>query len=584
MRTDSTDPKTDPELQQMKKEIAKHRSAIRNAPKFRLKFFGEKASLLMNPKQRQPLMLDDIQYLLMSALLGSNSPYKPDRWCVLEKANKVTHTVILVIEGITSYSFMSNESQFVKTKAIFEHQLEVVLPKYQKNRIIEELSCVPLTQSHKEKLIKEYGSLEAAISLNKDHHLIARNVFPIEGEITAEDSLELHDDETFPRTRLLLSPLQMMIEGYPMPLKGEFEDRYREYRNTRDSYKPVTSKSPMFGVDCEMCRTVKAENELARVSIVDENYQSVYDTLVRPDNKIVDYLTPWSGITKVMMENVTKTLKEVQDEVRKVIPSDAILVGQSLNCDLNALKLMHPYVIDTSVIFNITGDRNRKSKLQHLTKFFLGQDIQMDKEGHSSIEDSTASLKLTKLKLSKDIYFGDVALTQKRNITERTTYTGIVSESTEAVKTPAVATTLLSHAMKSKKKSAIVTTHNSDLDLGKFYSKNQFDFLRKTEDNDDTSHGIKHHKESTAKKVINKTREIIMQNDFSLSHFNIMEDSLQDDMNGTEVQLTFEQRIPQVDKWIDKVWSNVASNGLFVVIFGGHETNTNGLSMIRIKN
>lgn len=251
----------------------------------------------------------------MYAMLGASSPYRPDRWCVFEKASKVSHTVVLVVEGVCSYTFMSNESRFEKTKSIFEHQMEVLLPNCTKSRIVEELCFVPLTQAHKEKLIKEYGSLEAAIHLNKEHHLIARSVFPIEG-VLKDETIELCDDETFPRTRLLLSPLQMMIEGYPMPLNGEFTERYREFQFSRKSYTPVTNKSPMFGVDCEMCRTTKAENELARVSIVDENYESVYETLVRPTNPIVDYLTAWSGITKEMMSEVTKTLKEVQEEVQ----------------------------------------------------------------------------------------------------------------------------------------------------------------------------------------------------------------------------------------------------------------------------
>lgn len=559
---------------------------MKNIPRLRLKFFGEKASLLIPDAKRQPLMLDDIQFLLMSAMLGSSSPFRPDRWCVLEKANKVSHTVILVIEGLTSYSFTSNESLFVKTKEIFEHQLEIVLPRYQKNRIVEELSSVPLTQSYKEKLIKQFGSLEAAISLNKDHHLIAKSIFPtIDGDVTAADSAKLLEGETFPRTRLLLSPLQMMIEGYPMPVKGEFEDRYREFRFSRDSYKSVTSTSPMFGLDCEMCRTAKAENELARVSIVDENYQSVYETLVRPTNPIVDYLTPWSGITKEMMMDVTKTLNEVQEDVCNLLPPDAILVGQSLNCDLNAMKLMHPYVIDTSVIFNISGDRNRKAKLQFLAKTFLGEEIQMETAGHSSIEDSTASLKLTKLKLSRDIYFGDAALTTKRNVNERRTYTGIVSETSEAPKEPEVATTLFSHAMKCRKKSSIITTHNSDLELGKFYSRNQFDGLGV--DVDDQEHGIKHIKEPTAKQVISRTKETIIENDFNLSHFNVFEDFVHDDeSDGSELNIDeiVTKKIPQIDKWIEKVWSKVAQNGLFVVILGGHEKNTNGLSMIKIKN
>jgi RNA exonuclease 1 len=374
----------------------------------------------------------------------------------------------------------------------------------------------------------------------------------------------------------------MMIEGYPMPLKGEYEEKYRDFRYSRTSYKPVTTKSPMFGLDCEMCRTIKAQNELARVSIVDESYQSVYETLVRPGEKILDYLTPWSGITKEMMENVTKTLEEVQEEVCNLLPPDAILVGQSLNCDLNAMKLMHPYVIDTSCIFNTTGDRNRKSKLQHFVKIHLDEDIQKSKEGHSSIEDSTYSLKLTKLKLSKDIYFGDVALQQKRNIIERQTYTGVVPNSDVPPPETQITTTLLSNAMKKRKKSAIVTTHRSDLELDKFYSKNQYDILRKSSEGEvDKNHGIKHHKEATAKDVIKKTQEILMNNDFNLSHFNIFEDdSAGEGLNEENVA----SLIPKVDKWISKLWNNVATNGLFVVIFGGHEKNTNGLSMVKIKN
>jgi hypothetical protein len=38
-------------------------------------------------------------------------------------------------------------------------------------------------------------------------------------------------------------------------------------------------------------------------------------------------------------------LIDVQTALRSLLPSDAILVGQSLNSDLDALKLMHPYII-----------------------------------------------------------------------------------------------------------------------------------------------------------------------------------------------------------------------------------------------
>jgi len=62
--------------------------------------------------------------------------------------------------------------------------------------------------------------------------------------------------------------------------------------------------------------------------------------------------------------------------------------------------MMHPYIIDTSVIYNITGDRFRKTKLALLAQRFLGEEIQQGKKGHCSVEDSTTCMRLTQLKLA----------------------------------------------------------------------------------------------------------------------------------------------------------------------------------------
>lgn len=206
----TTEPISDERYKIIKEEIKQRASAKLNKPAFRLKSLGDKAMLSNLPSNRQPLLLEDIQDLLLYAMLGSSSPCKPQRWCFFEKVNKLAHTVVLVIEGVCSYTFSSNESRFVKTKSIFSDHLEVVLPNCSRSRLLEELCMIPLTQAQKEKLVKEYGSLEAAVRLNKDHHLIARSMFPIEDE-SVTDNIALNGDETFPRTRLLLSPLQMMV-------------------------------------------------------------------------------------------------------------------------------------------------------------------------------------------------------------------------------------------------------------------------------------------------------------------------------------------------------------------------------------
>lgn len=73
--------------------------------------------------------------------------------------------------------------------------------------------------------------------------------------------------------------------------------------------------------------------------------------------------------------------------------------------------MMHPYVIDTSLIFCITGNRNRKSKLSVLAKRFLDQDIQQSHTaGHDPQEDAEAAMKLVLLKLEKGLTFGDALL------------------------------------------------------------------------------------------------------------------------------------------------------------------------------
>ncbi|MXQ90024.1 hypothetical protein E5288_WYG013921 [Bos mutus] len=165
-------------------------------------------------------------------------------------------------------------------------------------------------------------------------------------------------------TRCLLTKEEM--KTYHFPLQGFLDCENFVPTKCNGS---VTDNSPLFGLDCEMCLTSKGR-ELTRISLVAEGGGCVMDELVKPDNKIVDYLTSFSGITKKILNPVTTKLKDVQRRLKILLPPDAVLVGHSLDLDLRALKMIHPYVIDTSLLY--VREQGRRFKLKFLAKAILG--------------------------------------------------------------------------------------------------------------------------------------------------------------------------------------------------------------------
>ena len=387
------------EYEELRRRLRERKKALACIPLFRLKAVGQEASV--DREKRVPLFMTDIQHLLLFCMVGDRAPYQPYRWCTMSKWNRLSNMVMLVLEGVGIDNYSNYEKSAGWMRKHVPDLVEVISPSSYHSSVVEELSMLPLTVMHKEKLIKEFGSLESA--LEKDEAFKAfRSIFPVKFENrTKTNSLKLS---------LLLSATQMVTDNYPMPLTGSLGEKYAGYRYTSDQYSEVTEDSPLYSLDCEMCLT-SAGHELTRVCVVDTRLAVVYHTLVKPRNSITNYLTQYSGITADMLEEVTTRLEDVQEALRSLLPPDAILIGQSLNFDLVALKVFHPYVIDTSVCFNITGDRRRKTKLSVLTQLFLNKTIQTaGKEGHNPIEDAQAAMDLVNLKLEKGLHFGDAVM------------------------------------------------------------------------------------------------------------------------------------------------------------------------------
>jgi RNA exonuclease 4 len=139
--------------------------------------------------------------------------------------------------------------------------------------------------------------------------------------------------------------------------------------------------------------TPDKDSALARVSIVNWNGDQIYDSFVRPKEKVTDWRTFVSGISPKDMTDA-RLLEEVQRDVSQILDG-TILVGHAVRNDLNALLLSHPKrdIRDTSKhppYRKIAGGGSPRLKV--LASELLGLKIQ---EGaHSSVEDARATMLL----------------------------------------------------------------------------------------------------------------------------------------------------------------------------------------------
>ncbi|KAK2001652.1 exonuclease [Colletotrichum falcatum] len=150
-----------------------------------------------------------------------------------------------------------------------------------------------------------------------------------------------------------------------------------------------------IAMDCEMVGVGQGGHEsvLARVSIVDFHGRQVYDSYVRPQERVTDWRSAVSGILPKHMR-FARDFDEVQGDVAKLL-KDRILVGHDIKHDLDVLKLSHPSkdVRDTSnyPAFRKYGN-GRKPALRRLAEEVLGVTIQSG--AHSSIEDARVTMLL----------------------------------------------------------------------------------------------------------------------------------------------------------------------------------------------
>ncbi|XP_030068661.1 RNA exonuclease 5 isoform X2 [Microcaecilia unicolor] len=324
---------------------------------------------------------EQIHELLRYATLGKRHSAAQPSWCHLYHQRRLAGVVVLILQDTSRLHFSRFFLQLTHLRKIFRHRFGLPHPPSNFVSAVLGLQPNPTTQTGEEACAEPSHLCRQGSSVPND----------LETLDSSADVKHLPDGESRSEnhglTKYLLSEEKMREGRYPVLGLPDSQS----FVHTGCSGK-VTDSSPLFGLDCEMCLT-KHGKELVRVSLVDASGQCVMDELVKPHNPVLNYLTSFSGITKEILQPIKTRLKDVQDRLKHLLPLDAVLVGHSINNDLQALQMIHPNVIDTSLLF--TGTDGRKFKLKFLAEAFLRKEIQRDDRlGHDSREDARAALEL----------------------------------------------------------------------------------------------------------------------------------------------------------------------------------------------
>lgn len=182
----------------------------------------------------------------------------------------------------------------------------------------------------------------------------------------------------------------------------------------------VESPGTPLSFDCEMGYTTLGMEVIRLTAVTWPEGRVVVDVLVRPYGEILDLNTRFSGVTREAYANAVEYEPGTEPQpgdLRKVgspaiarqllfdrISPDTPLLGHAIENDLNVCRIIHPFVVDTVLLYPHPRGLPIRYSLKVLAQKYLSRGIQTGGEaGHDSSEDAIATGDLVRQK-TRDLW------------------------------------------------------------------------------------------------------------------------------------------------------------------------------------
>lgn len=168
-------------------------------------------------------------------------------------------------------------------------------------------------------------------------------------------------------------------------------------RNRHGNRQNPERPTKYMAIDCEMITTQHAKSRVARCTVVNQYGYIVLDVYVDPASRVLDYRTPWSGITRRTIDQARANgnlwkFKDLQTHLLDLF-RNRVVVGHNVRNDLDQLHFQKGsgiIAIDTQKY----PEAGAQPGLKNLLNNKFGMQIQQGSEGHDSVEDACASMYL----------------------------------------------------------------------------------------------------------------------------------------------------------------------------------------------